>query len=195
MTRYAPDTVQAEVIDNGFHPQDDYLVITIVSLVVGIMLLVNPLMSITIVCYLIGAGFIVGGILSIRRANLQRDVGIPSTITFGLGILAILAGFFVVVGRNAIVSMVPFFFGLALVIDGVFKLTAGVDLRSSQVNKWESVSVTAVITIILGIIVIIHPFGVGVAMTRILGLFLVLNGAANLWYLFVAKDKPNRMRR
>lgn len=195
MARYAPSDVQTEVIDNGFHPENGYLVITVVSLIVGIMLAVQPMMSLAIVCFVIGASFIVGGVFAIRRANLQREQGIPSSMMLGLGVFALLTGFFFIAGRNFIIGAIPLFFGIAFLIDGIFKLMGSFDLRNSQMERWNTVSISAVITIIIAIIVIINPIGTGALFTRLLGILLIVNGVSSLWYLFVAKDKPSKLKR
>jgi uncharacterized membrane protein HdeD (DUF308 family) len=186
-----PINVKAEVIDdNSFHPDRGYLIATIVAMVIGVALLIKPLLSLEIVCYVIGLLTIIIGIVNIYHgAKAQQNGGIGSVAVAG-GIALIILGMFFILARRLLIAVFPIFIGIVVLIDSVFKLTAGIGLRNDGVGSGFVLSIVSIVMIVLSFIMILNPFGAASFLTRLLGILMIIDGAVNLWYLYVSREDP-----
>lgn len=198
MAEQEPINVKAEVIgEDGapLHLDRGYLVIAIAFIVIGAALLINPLFSLEIVCYVIGLALVVAGIVGCYNGARQRYNGAPGSVLTFLGIVLIIAGMLVIMLRGLIIASLPIIVGTILIIGAIYKLLSGVGLRQDGVNSWPGLVVASVVMIVLAAVMIFHPFAAASVMMRFLGAILLIDGAVNLWYLYVARGKPRIWQR
>lgn len=144
--------------------------------IIGIILLVRPDESVEFISILCGATVIMLGV----GAWISYFTKFKSTFLAILGTLAVVAGIILCVKYRSIISAVLFLFGIFVLVGGVVDLVSALEARKNDLKSWIISVVMAVITIVLGLLVIINPFNSVMALTRILGAGLIVYAVMDL---------------
>ena len=160
--------------------QGSYIVMAVAYVVFGLSLLVKPELSTTVICYAIGAVCVIYAVAnlikyftgSMNRMYIEPDF-VLSVIICGFGIVTI-------VRPAVIISILPFIVGIVLVFSGLIKVQDGINLKRFNYDRWFLVLGFAVISVILGIVVLLNPFGTGLLFTRMVGLFFTVDGVLSI---------------
>lgn len=144
--------------------------------IIGIILLVRPDESVEFISILCGATVIMLGV----GAWISYFTKFRSTFLAILGTLAVVAGIILCVKYRSIISAVLFLFGMFVLVGGVVDLVSALEARKNDLKSWIISVVMAVITIVLGLLVIINPFNSVMALTRILGAGLIVYAVMDL---------------
>lgn len=164
-------------------------VITIVvSLLIGVVLLVRPEESLKLVSLLSGVTVIALGI----SALVSYFAKYKSIVLATLGTLTIIAGIVICVKYKAIVSAIVFIFGLFILFSGVVDFFASIASKRNLLSGWIVSLVLALVSIIIGIVIVVNPFGSVVALTRILGVGLIVYAVMDI-VVFVQTKRIERL--
>lgn len=144
--------------------------------IIGIILLVRPDESVEFISILCGATVIMLGV----GAWISYFTKFKSTFLAILGTLAVVAGIILCVKYRSIISAVLFLFGIFVLVGGVVDLVSALEARKNDLKSWIISVVMAVVTIVLGLLVIINPFNSVMALTRILGAGLIVYAVMDL---------------
>ena len=144
--------------------------------IIGIILLVRPDESVEFISILCGATVIMLGV----GAWISYFTKFRSSFLAILGTLAVVAGIILCVKYRSIISAVLFLFGIFVLVGGVVDLVSALEARKNDLKSWIISVVMAVITIVLGVLVIINPFNSVMALTRILGAGLIVYAIMDL---------------
>ena len=144
--------------------------------IIGIILLVRPDESVEFISILCGATVIMLGV----GAWISYFTKFRSSFLAILGTLAVVAGIILCVKYRSIISAVLFLFGIFVLVGGVVDLVSALEARKNDLKSWIISVVMAVITIVLGLLVIINPFNSVMALTRILGAGLIVYAVMDL---------------
>ena len=141
--------------------QGSYIVMAVAYVVFGLSLLVKPELSTTVICYAIGAVCVIYAV-----ANLIKY------FTGSMNRMYIEPDF--------VLSVIICVFGIVLVFSGLIKVQDGINLKRFNYDRWFLVLGFAVISVILGIVVLLNPFGTGLLFTRMVGLFFTVDGVLSI---------------
>ena len=79
--------------------------------------------------------------------------------------------------------MIPILVGIIIVIHGINNLQQTVSLCRSRYDKWWVALLLALITIGFGVLLIFNPFVAVDTLIRFIGLFLIYDGASDIWIM------------
>lgn len=152
------------------------LISSIVMLVLGILLLVKPDFIINIVSTIIGLAILVPGIVSLvdyfktkYNANLV------------IGVIACIIGIIFIFNSKFVSSILPFVLGIYFIINGISKLQYGIELRKNQVVNYMASIITSILMLVCGVLLIINPFGGALAITQVLGIFMLVYAILDIY--------------
>jgi uncharacterized membrane protein HdeD (DUF308 family) len=151
----------------------------VLCILLGIVLLVYPDTSLTIVCRAVGVIVLITGlgfVGSYLRVGKTRWFG-KVELVFG-SIFAILGGF-IVLYPLGIISIVPLVFGILLVYHGIANMKQAFELRQYKDNGWWLPVLIAASTIALGVVIMRNPFGTIETLMRIIGVCILYDGLMN----------------
>lgn len=151
----------------------------ILCIVLGIVLMVYPNASLTLVCRAVGAIVLITGlgfVGSYLRVGKTRWFG-KVELVFG-SIFAILGGF-IVLYPLGVVSIVPIVFGVLLVYHGIANMRQAFELHKYKDKGWWFPVLIAASTIGLGVVIMKNPFGTIEMLMRIIGACLLYDGLMN----------------
>ena len=158
------------------------IISALLCMVIGIVMIIYPGKSLDIICQVFGVVLIIGGAASLVFF-LQDIHAIPNVMMLIGGVIFIVIGIWIFTKPEGIKKLIPFIAGIVIVISGIFNCAQTVELGKAKYSGWWVALILSVLTIILGIILIINPFGTAHAIARIIGAFLIYDAVSNLWII------------
>ena len=139
----------------------------------GVFLLMKPTTALNIVCYALGAVVLAcAAVQLIRYFVVERGV-FQSQLTLISGIICLALGAFLIL-RSDIV------FGLFVIFDAIARVQNALDLRRCGYSSWKSFLLLPVLSVVLGVIMILNPFGTMETLVMAIGIILIVEGSINL---------------
>ena len=162
----------------------NFLISSACYIALGIALMVWPVASLNVFCYVVGSITAAYGLWRIYRFISHRE---ERYVTVGLfiGIVALALGICFFVKPEIFSSILPFILGLYLIFDGAVKLQAAIDIKKDGYTKWGILLLLALLMIALGVVIIINPFDSAAVLVTFIGASMVVDGAINLWNAIV----------
>ena len=160
--------------------QGSYIVMAVAYVVFGLSLLIKPELSTTVICYAIGAVCVIYAVANLIKyftGSMNRMYIEPD---FVVSVIICVFGIVTIVRPSVIISILPFIVGIVLVFSGLIKVQDGINLKRFNYDRWFLVLGFAVISVILGIVVLLNPFGTGLFFTRMVGLFFTVDGVLSI---------------
>ena len=165
------------------------LIIIVFLLVVGILLLVNPTAFASWLVKAAGLFLMVLGILRIiRYFRVEAEVASKGQ-DFFVGIIAILGGLFCVIKTSWFLSVFPtlaVIYGLLQLVLGFSKVQRMVDFLRMKFSLWYLPAISALIYLIFGFIIVLHPEMTLMSIWVFTGVTMILEAAFNavcIWML------------
>ena len=138
----------------------------------GVFLLMKPTTALNIVCYALGAVVLAcAAVQLIRYFVVERGV-FQSQLTLISGIICLALGAFLILRSDIVVSILPIVFGLFVIFDSISRVQNALDLRRCGYCSWKS--------LVLGVIMILNPFGTMETLVMAIGIILIVEGSINL---------------
>ena len=82
--------------------------------------------------------------------------------------------------RYFVVSVLPVVFGLFVIFDAIARVQNALDLRRCGYDSWKGFLLLPVLSVVLGVVLIVNPFGAMETLVMAIGIILIVEGAINL---------------
>ena len=103
-----------------------------------------------------------------------------SQLTLISGIICLALGAFLILRSDIVVSILPIVFGLFVIFDSLGRIQNALELRRCEYPSWKGFLLLAVLSIALGVIMIVDPFGTMETLVMAIGVILIVEGSLNL---------------
>lgn len=157
-----------------------YIAVSVIMVILGAVLMLNPGLSMLTLCYLIGGLMVIFGITRLVGYFSKDLFRLAFQFDLALGIFCMLAGIVILVHPNNIMKLLPVIIGLFVTIDGVFKMQTAIDSKRFGLKRWYAILVLAAVTCVFGLLLIIDPFAGGKALMILFGVTMMIDGIQNL---------------
>ena len=157
-----------------------YIAVSVIMVILGAVLMLNPGLSMLTLCYLIGGLMVIFGITRLVGYFSKDLFRLAFQFDLALGIFCMLAGIVILVHPNNIMKLLPVIIGLFVTIDGVFKMQTAIDSKRFGLKRWYAILVLAAVTCVFGLLLIIDPFAGGKALMIFFGATMMIDGIQNL---------------
>lgn len=170
----------------------DMIASALVCVVLGVVLLIWPGETIDIFCKVLAIGLIVMGIVNILNYFMNKSIH-----PFGgvMGTVVALVGVWIFVSPERIVSLVPIVIGVVLCIHGIQDMKLAFETKENGYEKWWTMMMIAVISLVFGIICISKAFGMVTLALQFIGIGLIYDGVSDLWVASQAVRTERAMKR
>ena len=84
---------------------------------------------------------------------------------------------------GTIIAMIPILVGIIIVIHGINNLQQSVSLCQNRYDKWWIALLLGIITIGFGVLLVFNPFAAVDTLIRFIGLFMIYDGASDIWIM------------
>lgn len=162
------------------------LISTSFMLVLGILLLIKPDFIINIVSTIIGLIILVPGIVSLVDYFKTKY-----STNLVIGVVACIIGIVFIFNSKFVSSILPFILGIYFIINGISKLQYGIELRKNNVTKYMPSIITSILILVCGIILMVNPFGGAIAITKVLGIFMIIYSGLDIYNAIIIRKEVN----
>lgn len=157
---------------------NSFILVSLIEIIVGILLLSKPEIFQTTLSYIIGGVAAAFGILNL--ISYFRGEQIYGELFKAVILCA--AGIFVIARPDFIFKIIAVIFGFYLIADGISSLRGSLLIKSSENSgKWIPSFIIAVITTVLGILIVVNPFTASGIPFQALGIVLIISGCLNIY--------------
>jgi uncharacterized membrane protein HdeD (DUF308 family) len=156
------------------------ILISILMLVFALLLMIKPIKSLEIVIISFSIILMISGISSfIHYLTLESEIKVFS-LDLIFGILTIISSILIFVYRIDLIGSIPTILGIWIIISNLIHLQLSLNLSGLKNSGWLTLLFTSIINIILGIILIVKPFGSLITLTFLAGLILFITEILNI---------------
>lgn len=156
------------------------IVMSVLYLALGIFLLMVPGTALNVVCYALGGVVLLGAVIQLVRYFLVERGIFQSQLTLISGLVCLALGGFLILRSDIVVRILPIVFGLFVIFDSLGRIQNALELRRCEYPSWKGFLLLAVLSIALGVIMIVDPFGTMETLVMAIGVILIVEGALNL---------------
>ncbi len=170
------------------------ILLCLIEVVVGILLLVDPVRFTAGIIIVAGIALIISGLLHVIRyfRSSPEEAALGQLLMQGL--VALLAGAFCAFNPGWFILTFPviaMLYGVAVLIGGLSKIQLTVDMLRVKNSKWWWGAISAVISIVCALVIINNPFASTVALWWFTGISLIVEAVFDLVTLIMGR-KDNR---
>ena len=152
------------------------ILMSLLYLALGIFLLMVPGTALNVVCYALGGVVLAcAAVQLVRYFVVERGV-FQSQLTLISGLVCLALG----IRSDVVVRVLPIVFGLFVIFDSLGRIQNALELRRCEYSSWKVFLLLAVLSVVLGIVMVVDPFGTMETLVMAIGLILILEGALNL---------------
>lgn len=170
-----------------------YIIMSALFCVTGLVLMLAPETALTWLGRLLGIFVILfGGIKLV--GYFSRDLfRLAFQYDFAFGILLVVLGILTLSHPNSTMNFLAVILGIPVLADGLFKIQIALDSQRFGIRCWWLILILAVLTCVVGIILVFRPAVGSLVMTIFMGASLLLDGILNLCVaLFTVKIVANQ---
>lgn len=150
------------------------------AILLGLLLLIWPNLAVNVLLNGIGIFcIVVGVILIVRYFMLDTRQAIVSN-DLAIGLTWIAGGVLIIALKSLLISILPFFFGLIVLIGGLVKVQGALSFKRMNSVHWYLELICAVVSIVLGVLILLNPFSTALLLMRVIGAALLIEGVSDL---------------
>ena len=151
----------------------------VVTILLGLFLAFWPGQSVSFLCMLLGAAIALTGVIYFVGWLARRKAGVPALFVLP-GVVLFALGAWLMTSPASVVQLVQYIFGAVLIFHGIVDLQGALALMGQGYSRWWVDLLLAVLTLTLGVLVVVNPFGTFAALMTLVGLSLVFDGITDL---------------
>lgn len=155
----------------------------LVTIALGVLLVWWPDRSMDFLCLMLGITIFAIGIIYILGWLARRKKGVPAFFVLPGVILGAL-GVWLMTSPDSVIILIQYIFGAILIFHGVIDLQGALALASHRWNRWWLDLLLTALTIGLGVLILLNPFGTFSALVILIGAALIYDGVSDLWIIW-----------
>ena len=167
------------------------MILDIMFIVLGIFLVANPSVGVNASLFLFGVILMISGLYSIIKYINNNSVIFRFELIYG--ILSIVVGLIAFFKPFALVNLITVLVGAWLVISSFIKFFVANELRRVGIESWTFDMGISVLTIILGLMLIINPFGGYIILTTYVAILIMMYAAMDLVEQFFIRKRASKI--
>ena len=172
-----------------------FILAAVLYVALGLVLLIWPGTSITLLCYAFGAVLLAYAAITIISFFVHDSALGTFRFELFLGIVAATLGILFLVQPAFIMSIVPVILGVYIAIDSLVNLKRAIELFRLEYPRWWVVLLLSLLGVGLGVVVLCRPFAVAETLFMLIGAVFVFTGASDLWTIFKVSRVTRELRR
>lgn len=155
------------------------IISSILFIIVGILLFVDPDGFVKSVSYLIGILLMVAGVGNVIKFAKNPQISISKAI-LTVGIILVIIGLFLILKPTFIGSIVPSVLGVCLIISSIEKLMYLKYLNDQNTESYITSMIFGIVVLIVGIFLLFNPFSTTLIITQIIGVIIIIYATTDL---------------
>lgn len=173
-----------------------YIVMSIVFSMIGVLLIAMPDISAKVIGLFVGTAMIVFGAVRLVGYFSKDLFRLAFQFDLGFGVLMLALGVIVLTKPENLMTFLGVALGISVLIDSLFKIQIALDSKQFGIKSWWLIFAMAIITGIMGLLLITHSAMGAQLLTILLGISFIIEGVLNLFtivntVLIVKNQKPD----
>lgn len=152
---------------------------SVVTIVIGLVLLLRPLGATEAVCSMVGMFLLILGAFGLLNRFVFHS-GAANSIELGINMIETIAGLYILWNPGSIIKFIFLIFAVILLVHGFHDMDTAMQMKRSGYDRWWGSFVIAVLTILLGVIALTKPFESTALLLRVIGASLLFDGVTDL---------------
>ena len=150
----------------------------------GLFLILYPHSTLSTAVRILGGALTVYGAIGLISYLVNRPESRPSSLVAGAA--ALIFGVIILLRPNLILNFFPTVAGILIVVTGILQLMSVLEgRRADPQGRWWLPLILALITVVLGVVLLLNPFGAMSILIRMLGATLMYIGITGFIALFL----------
>lgn len=177
---------------NAFKENANSIALCLFELIVGILLLINPIGFTSGIITITGLVLMAFGIIEIVKYFKESLVEAAIGQTLVKGLVFILAGGFCTFKTEWFVRTFPvltIIYGIVILLTGISKVQLTVDMLRRKNKKWFWAAINAVISIICAIVILNSPFTSTAVLWSFTGITMIFEGVLDVITMIIKKNE------
>ena len=154
-----------------------------VTILLGLTLVWWPSGSVRLLCILLGFAVFVTGIIYLLGWVAKRRESYPMVLLLP-GVVLCAIGVWLMTNPESVVILIQYIFGAILIFHGVVDLQGAVVLMKQSWSRWWLDLALGALTVALGALILINPFGTFSALIMLIGGALIFDGISDLYIIW-----------
>lgn len=158
----------------------NYLLLSAFCVVMGIALILKPAFFTRAVGFVVGGLMTVYGAVSLVRYFIRAKKDPGNAAGLVSGVIFVISGVFIMVRPDFIPKVIALIFGCYMLISGIFNIQESLYIKGRGDAKWLRAFLPALLTALIGILLLINPLVLADVTLRVLGVCLLAAGIMNI---------------
>lgn len=176
----------------------NYFINAVIMVILGIVLVIWPHILGVMLCYLLGGALIVMGIFQLISFLRGERLGFYNKFVMMMGIVLVLLGIWICAQPRIVLSIIPVVVGIIVLFHGLMDIQYTLDIKKAGSEKWWIALIAAVLTLIVGLLLVLNPFTVYEITMVLVGVAMLYDGGSDLALLLFSylaqRDTDKRLR-
>ena len=139
------------------------IITSVVTAIIGIIIICNPMVTMKLVAYALGAIFIGFGVIKLINYFIAKGTYDFYNYEMIYGLLAVLIGIVTIVFSNTIGMIFRIIIGVWIIYSGIMRLGLVSKLKTLGISEWKYALIIAALILICGIYVLVKAETIGIA--------------------------------
>ena len=149
--------------------------VSIVYIISGLIMLLNPSFISDAVNYIIGILVIIYGVIYSISLYQKREIELYGKFDFLAGIICISFGLFLILNPDTLGSLIPFCAGVIILMDAIRFIINSIRLKKLGYKSWIVNFIVGLVFLGFSIAIIIKAKEISFLLIRFIGAFLVID--------------------
>ena len=164
----------------------------LLCVLLGVALLLWPEASQSVFCYAFGALLVLSGLFQIAAYLVGQQKGLLQKLMFAGGLIAMVAGVWVLLSPEKVLTLTVIVMGIVLIYHGVIDIKYAFDLKRCESRFWSVALICGLITCGIGVLLLVNPFEGMDTLFLIVAIGFLFDGVSDLFTVVVVADGERR---
>ncbi len=146
----------------------------VISILFGLLVVYNPLLSLTLLMIFFGAYVLVAGLFGLYYAVTHKKSDPHWRLQFMEGLLGFVIGLIVLLSSSISAVMLLYIVAFWAILSGVMQLSIAMRWRTVRHYFWLAIS--GIITLLFAMLLMLYPADGILALAWLIGLYAILSG-------------------
>lgn len=171
--------------------KENLFISSVILCVAGIVFMVFSGTMVNLIGWILGGVFCIIG--AVKLIGYIRSQLLVSELI--VSIICVVAGVLLFLHPGWVMSLLSVIIGIYVLIEGILKIKISIDAKKQEAGSWWVLLAIAIVSIGIGILLVVNPFGISKAFMFMVGLALLLSGIQNIIHAIYTEKILKEMNR
>ena len=169
--------------------------VSVVYILVGLIMLLNPNFIGDAVNYVIGVLVIIYGVIYTISVYQKRETEMYGKFDLMAGIICISFGLFLILNPDVLVSLIPFCAGVVLFMDAISFIINSISLKKLGFRTWIVNLVVGLVFLAFSVFIVIKAKDISLLLIRFIGGFLIVDALLDFFTVLRFRTREKKVEK